>query len=62
MALKLKPGTCPKCVLDNGWNLDDPDDPRRCDHGHLERAVAAAEAKDRAAAAETETDQPWWAT
>ena len=39
-----------------------PDDPKRCDHGHLERAVAAAEEADRAAASETESDQPWWAS
>lgn len=60
MGIKLKPGTCPKCVLDCGWDLSDPDDPKRCDHGHLAAAVVAAEQKDRAEAVEAEHDQPWW--
>lgn len=62
MGIKPKPGRCANCTLDDGWDLSDPDDPKRCDHGHLERAVAAAEAADRdEPESESESVQPWWA-
>lgn len=51
MSVKLKPGTCPECVLDDGWDYADPDNPQRCDHGKLAAAVGAAEERDRALAA-----------
>lgn len=51
-AQRPKPQRCERCALDCGWDLSDPADPKPCDHGALERAVAAAEARDRALAAQ----------
>lgn len=52
MALRIKDGRCPRCALNDGWDPDaDPDDLRKCDHGALQAAVDAAEARDSGLAA-----------